>query len=439
MANAIYAAEGALVNAYSPGGVSSSSSSSSTTFKHLLKSRLNAVADWQPGTAGQSILAAMGYQQAPSSSSSSSVSQFPPGTIPMAILQSLFTPCRQLGMPSCNMHAIINSEIADFPGRLAGVYGQILTTGTNAPISLPSTATITAAAVIPYNDEIFIEIKPKKPDAIDNRKYLLDNDTAYRPLDGIKDINNNSDNNIIIGLKHPVRDLNDAFLANFAHAVYNKTPEETDHEKLIAIRKIIEAEVTKANNRQSDNSTQSSTNSEENAVVDDVSAASAFIFSRRLYYGVDGDRGFVSNGAPIDVPATMNLAQAKQFVQNLKTRTEGHRNNGLRRATFFSQKKPTANAELYAKIGGLNPTGHIENLLDVDAINYLNPDTMSNKTFHVIGERTWVDQDGRIEYLALVRTGNNEFELTSRLLHGIGISAKTSAASFNEMRIYEPR
>jgi hypothetical protein len=34
--------------------------------------------------------------------------------------------------------------------------------------------------------------------------------------------------------------------------------------------------------------------------------------------------------------------------------------------------------------------------------NDLRPDTMANKTFRIIGERTRVGDDGRIEYLALV-------------------------------------
>jgi hypothetical protein len=221
------------------------------------------------------------------------------------------------------MHAIINGETSDRPGRLAGVYGQILTTGTNPQIKLPSEVTIPAAAVTTDNNEAFINIMPKNPQAIDNKTYLLDSESdyeiKYRKLDGIEDIKNGPN---IIGLQHPVRDLNDAFLAAFANAVYNATPNQDDDDKnrLRAIRTIIEhanGENITANN------------------VDEVSAASAFIFSRRMYYGVDGDEGFVSGGTPINVPAPMNLAQAKQFVQNLKTRTEGHRNNGLRRATFF--------------------------------------------------------------------------------------------------------
>jgi hypothetical protein len=271
----------------------------------------------------------------------------------------------------------------------------------------------------------FTEIRPKNPDAIDNKNYLLNSDDAKqqrKQLANIKDINDNSANTII-GLKHPVRDLNDAFLANFAHAVYNVESTADDKQKLQAIRKIVDKDF----------------NSETD--VSDVSAASAFIFSRRMYYGVDGNEWFVSNGAPIDVPATMTLDQANQFVENLKTRTQEHIDKGLHLATFFSQKRPTEDHNLHAQINNLNPIGHIENLLDVNAINYLNPDTMTNQTFRIIGERTWVDKNGRVTYLIIAKKGDNQFSLQSYKTPHSDSSNKPifGDINFNEMRIYSPR
>jgi hypothetical protein len=158
-----------------------------------------------------------------------------------------------------------------------------------------------------------------------------------------------------------------------------------------------------------------------------------------MYYGVDGNEGFVSGDTPIEVPASMTLDQANQFVENLKNATQQHRDKGLRRATFFSQKKPTENPEIYKKINNLNPMGHIENLLDVWAISDLSLSTMPNKTFRIIGERTWVDQNGKVTYLAIAKTDSDKFELVSRLLPCANTQAGSVPVNFNEIRIYLPR
>jgi hypothetical protein len=57
--------------------------------------------------------------------------------IPLAILQSLFTPHRQMCLPTCSINALINAEIFNHPERLANIYIQILTSPSNDRISLP--------------------------------------------------------------------------------------------------------------------------------------------------------------------------------------------------------------------------------------------------------------------------------------------------------------
>jgi hypothetical protein len=125
-----------------------------------------------------------------SSSSSSSSSNSPSAESAMmkpshAILQSLFGIHRQIGLPTCNMDAIINAEKFNNPARLARIYGDILTQDAVAKISLASNHQITLQSIddiTTIDQPPTISMRPKEPNNADNQKFLLKEEEDGRAI-----------------------------------------------------------------------------------------------------------------------------------------------------------------------------------------------------------------------------------------------------------------
>jgi hypothetical protein len=187
-----------------------------------------------------------------------------------------------------------------------------------------------------------------------------------------------------------------------------------------------------------------------------VSAFSAFVFRRLLYYGVDGCSGFVDDGEAINIPnGEITLEQAKVTIESLRRATAVHREKCLLSATFFSQNKTSGNsADGYQQIKNLDPLGHIENLIDLDTLAKFSVEDMKNEEFKRIGDRNHLRANGTFEYFGLFKNPNGGFrfcthcfELTPALFYSenygyweeCGTECKHAPFDFNEIRVYAPK
>ncbi|MDR1413720.1 MAG: hypothetical protein LBI56_02150 [Puniceicoccales bacterium] len=285
-----------------------------------LKQVLNDAATMTALASGQKIFDQMAQisntSQTPSPSSSSSTTSSnivikARNKIGRAILQSLFTPHRQIGLPTCNMDAIIVNETLNNPARLARIFRDILTQSSDAKINLASNQQITLQNV----SNGFIDVRPNKPEDEYNQTYLLksDEDAKDIRIDYIEGDNNTDDDGIKnVGLKIPINDLNDALLANLMQNVYGGN--------------------------------------------DGVYVIDGFIRSRELYFGTKGDEGFLDGGAikstdfhdrTFKVEAEKNINIPAYFfdaaaMTQLQSAAKTLRDSGMTVAsTIFSQPNPT--------------------------------------------------------------------------------------------------
>jgi hypothetical protein len=291
-----------------------------------------------------------------------------------AILQSLFTPHRQIALPTCNMDAIIVSETLNNPARLARIFRDILTKNAGELINLASNMHTNVIAICPLISRMpggnpVIEVMPANPGNPDNQTYLLTQTSLWK-LVGISPIQDHMDS--IIGLRIPINDLNDALLANLMQNVYS---------------------------------------GREGVVVTE-----GFVRSRQLYFGVNGDRGFLDRilcdsgeGVHYFSPEAMRtlVNQAKALL-----------GKGITVAsTMFSQPSEAVspdNKHTGTTIGGTSFDldkihGHVENLYLRNIADILK---MIPGDFLPIGDRNWCDGQGEQFYLTIVRETDDRFALT---------------------------
>jgi hypothetical protein len=325
-----------------------------------------------PSVNGTSIINAMGITN-PASNTSQAIQQ--------AIIHSLLTPHRQIGLPTCNMDAIIIKESIENPERLAELYGDILT---GAP------GTLTGAAVFPANGGQrltllqvtgnTVEVRPADPLARDNVQYLLNTSKVHTGGGGVWDgvgITAINPTHTVAGItgytgfNYPVHDVNDAFYSMFMHQVYQTN-----------------------------------------------TASTAFIKSRELYYGTAGNDG-MDHGHALN--ATTAGPPAKFSEGDLTTFAGVARSGNV--ATIFSQPaqlavagaadtSPVTGAAGAVHLNHLN--GHVENLY-LDKIREITPITLAGlgvvapgpgitpTNVHVIGDRNYLRVgEGKPVYLGII-------------------------------------
>ncbi len=295
------------------------------------------------------------------------------------ILQSLFTPHRQISLPTCNMDAIIISETFNNPARLARIFKDILCSSPEAQINLASQNTITIQSP---TEDCCLEVRPKNPENEDNQKYLLfkEEEEEMRTLEGISLIRNDKEETI--GLKIPINDLNDVLLANLMQNVYG---------------------------------------GDQGIVVTE-----GFIRSRELYFGIPGNCGFMrepikcnpqktewrecifQNGEVENIPIHYFSSEA---MRTLITQAQQLKKQGLNIvSTFFSQ--PNSEVDPANKIKGQfdldKINGHVENLYLDSVIDIQN---MKIDDFRIIGDRNWIVEDGEPVYLGIHKL-NDQFVFT---------------------------
>jgi hypothetical protein len=313
-----------------------------------------------------------------------------------AILQSLFTPHRQVGLPTCNMDAIIVSETLNNPARLARIFRDILTQDVYASIHLASnnaTDEIILSPVLGNLNFISMEVRPTKPQDGYNQFFLL-NENLEKGLEGIGLIRSNI-NSQIIGLDIPINDLNDALLANLMQNVYG----------------------------------------EPQGVI----VTEGFVRSRQLYFGVDGAQGFLDRILHDPVLTENRCFRARDITGKESTKIYPTRYfnlesmqalvgqaQGLLRAgitvasTMFSQPSkvvPPSNIHAAKTTKGTpfnldKINGHVENLYLQNISKIL---TMAVDKVHVIGDRNWCDGHGEPTYLAVQKVkkkGQDVFAFT---------------------------
>ncbi|MDR2737955.1 MAG: hypothetical protein LBB18_03390 [Puniceicoccales bacterium] len=313
--------------------------------------------------------------------------------IPVAILQSLFTPHRQMSLPTCSINALINAEIFNHPEILANIYAQILTTEANASITMPaSTAEQMQLQNITPNspNAAFVTVTPKQSgdnlknvfgienknleeneELEENKKLWQNEGIEYVPASSSSDSSSSSSSPSSAqahSLQIPIHDLNDVFFANFMQQIYK----DTDQEQV-------------------------------------------FVQVRQLYFGVPGDKLDFTNAVTkgkqtfeSDDETQSEKQESSMFtltdVNKLKDKARQQYDAGIRYAyvTVFTQgKKATKTAEL-------DPYGgHLENL-DLKKLSEIDFDNMENGKCCIIGDRNYVDSNTRkIPYLGLEKVEGN--------------------------------
>jgi hypothetical protein len=294
-----------------------------------------------------------------------------------AILQSLFTPHRQMCLPTCSINALINAEIFNHPERLANIYTQILTKEPGEEITLP----------ICPNNQIQLQSISGMPRAIratfNQSKESIENafsdllqgsptstiPSSYKTHGiGIRSFPSQraEDGQISFSLNLPVHDLNDAFFANFVHAIY----QGTDQSKV-------------------------------------------FIEVRNLYFGIPGNN-FAERSifnAYLD-----EVCFSKEKIGKLMDEAKRLVNTGNQYAlvTVFSNQRtisfPTNAGD---NEGELSPyRGHVENInlrqlanLDINGLAAAGQGAM-----WMIGDRNWVNKDtGAPTYLSIYKMENDQY------------------------------
>ncbi|MDR1402014.1 MAG: hypothetical protein LBI81_03625 [Puniceicoccales bacterium] len=351
------------------------------------------------------------FQDLPSSSSSSSStfsssveSSTPPYTASHAILQSLFTPHRQIGLPTCNMDAIIINEAFNNPARLARIFMDILTHKPGEKIYLASTNEIVLQGVsIPPSSSsspvLFMEVRPSTPHNADNQKYLLEESSDGEAIgieyikgevenDNNNNNNNNAKNEINIGLRIPINDLNDALLANLMQNVYGGV--------------------------------QGGASSIARGVV----VTKGFIRSRLLYFGVSGDSGFmvhVKQTAQLPDTSISDLPYlfSEESMNTLQQQASELMKNGISIAsTFFSQPSledtniERTEGEIHKGEYNLDKiNGHVENLY---LQNIVGISQMKVGEHRIVGDRNWCNGQFEPVYLVIQRVDDQLEEISSK-------------------------
>jgi hypothetical protein len=303
--------------------------------------------------------------------------------IPRAILQSLFTPHRQMCLPTCSINALINAEIFNHPERLANIYTQILTMGPGNDIILP----------LPPNNRL--QLQPVdgllKCTKVTFNQYERSMKNAFQDLaqnpstTPVQDVivvpgsyktygigvsssplRGPNPETISFSLDLPVHDLNDIFFANFVHTIYTTTDQ-----------------------------------------------SNVFIEVRNRYFGVPGDNflgGQIFNadqGSPPD-----NLCFSADKIGELIGKARGLRGRGISYglATVFASQATISSPP---RTEELSPYyGHVENInleqlasLDIDHLRQAD----LNKIW-AIGDRNWVNNDtGAPTHLSIVKRGDDQF------------------------------
>ncbi len=301
------------------------------------------------------------------------------------ILQSFFTPHRQISLPTCNMDAIIINETFNNPARLARIFKDILCSNPEVQINLASQNTITIQSP---TEDCCLEVRPKEPENEDNQKYLLfkeeeeeiGEEEEMRTLEGISLIRNDKEETI--GLKIPINDLNDVLLANLMQNVYG---------------------------------------GDQGIVVTE-----GFIRSRELYFGIPGNCGFMREPIKCNPQKTewRECILQNEEVENIPVhyfsleamRTLIIQAQQLKEqnlniiSTFFSQ--PNSEVDPANKIEGQfdldKINGHVENLYLDSVIDIQN---MKIDDFRIIGDRNWIVEDGEPVYLGIHKL-NDQFVFT---------------------------
>ncbi|MDR0679225.1 MAG: hypothetical protein LBF24_03190 [Puniceicoccales bacterium] len=238
--------------------------------------------------------------------------------VQQAIIQSLLTPHRQIGLPTCNMDAIIIAESLDYPERQAELYRDIMTVEHPNTVPFPANnrtreRRLQLAPILSHwptsrsREECFVTIKPAAASALDNAQYLLNCGKRTRwdsigitaagairrrhAADGVTIINYCDEFN------YPIRDVTDAFYAMLMQQVY----------------------------------TTNTADSKSPATY--ITASTAFIMARYLYYGFSGCGHIDYTNALSAIPAHSQLFAHYDLVTFAKYLAEKPGNI----ATFFSQ------------------------------------------------------------------------------------------------------
>jgi hypothetical protein len=323
----------------------------------------------------------------PSGSSPTATAGARPNHIGRAILRSLFTPHRQIGLPTCNMNAMIVNETLNNPAMLARIFCDILTRDPGTRIRLASDQEITLQSATKGGGGCSMEVRPSDPANGYNQTYLLSGDGKKDA--GIELVGGASSPGETVGLRVPINDLNDALLANLMQNVYGGEG--------------------------------------------GVPVIDGFIRSRELYFGVRGDRGFLDGSLvqstssvdrlfeidtgggkveKINIPARLFGATA---MAKLAARAGELQRDGFTVAsTMFSQPGKAAfsgdkNESTTTTAGNETFTldkikGHVENLYLGKIANIMD---LKDDEYVVVGDRNWCDAFGEPYYLAIQKMEKN--------------------------------
>jgi hypothetical protein len=432
MQEQILAVLGKLVG--SSNSSSSSSSSTSSPASSPLANKLNGASAKTLSGNGNKILKAMiqGLTLPENAEKISKISENSNDTaaasqwneISLMILQSLFTPHRQMSLPTCSINALINAEIFNNPERLAEIYLNILTHEAKSKIDLPieNAGQLQALNIATGANSAHIVVTPNQfknnlqyvfkisalpessssssPSPSDNISSSFSSVSSSAPVvpspsseilqgwknQGIKYMQPTTTASSAPATGGPqlhslgiqIHDLNDVFFANFMEQIYKDTDQ-----------------------------------------------ARVFINVRELYFGIRGDEldfanaikssdfpviqleSSGSDSEKIDVPLFTGNEIEKLIDKAKKFNGKGIRYGYV---TVFTQlKSPNISNDL-------DPYhGHVENLdfqkftdlslnrIPVRGNSELGPQKVTDGQFRKIGDRNWVSEDGYPNYLGIAK------------------------------------
>lgn len=289
------------------------------------------------------------------------------GAIPQAILQSLFTPHRQMCLPTCSINALINAEIFNHPERLAHIYFNILTTN-DSEITLPVSnkqlqlqtildpnqpmITVNCNQSVASMQNAFINLAKFTSTSSNTYGIQLHSPPSAHTVSGKKQVS--------FSLDIPIHDLNDFFFANFMNAIYSTTDQ-----------------------------------------------SEVFIKVRELYFNIAGnDFGQDSNIFNVDKKVEDEDFFSYEKICQFISKAQELVRNGAKYAlvTIFSNSEKITSPSGAA----LNPyCGHVENinLKKLASIDQSSLAEARDGAIWIIGDRNWVDEEfGNPIYLIIRKT-----------------------------------
>ncbi|MDR0715203.1 MAG: hypothetical protein LBF25_00225 [Puniceicoccales bacterium] len=347
-----------------------------------LVEKINALSK-EPSPFAVRILHQMGYE-----------GPFHNSFVTMAVLQSLFTPHRQLPLPTCSIDALIIADLFDHQENLVGIYHQILTlepADEPAQIVFPVSGNQIDLLPLDVDERLVVAVCDQGRESMSEGFSSLIQDSSTTPLTycsvlpdtyqtygiGVKKWPTTSpDEKVSLEFNFVAHDLNDVFFANLMHATFSRH-----------------------------------------------NLSRVFIEVRRIYFGTPGDKldfgGAISRLPTVNrsLPNVRFFSQKSMSGLQAKAQSLLGTNPGRRYATVFVQ------GDLARRSEGLTASnGHLLNLdlrilasLDLTAIplrsmkqmlaQVKKPLTFSSKeNFCIIGDSDGVSEGGYPVYLGVAKT-----------------------------------